>query len=273
MIFSLNQKWIIFLCFIFSSKCLALHAWEEIEKPERKYWSSVNKHIDNKSIHDLVEFNYIEKTPDGRLLAPFIVFGNGKTLSPVIWLRLDCDNNIAENIGSFSNGNFSLILNPINIKPGAIGSTVLKMVCGITPKKGFKIFGIGAFDFGDDNYGHLGFNNEEIKVINSSKNIISTNFYFYKPETGEVGQPLYAKIDCINKTLTTKDNNIFDANNLPDNTNATPYKYAINKICRYNNLSKSSISETLISAKQQCKDLGFKPGTEKFGNCVLELIK
>ena len=26
-------------------------------------------------------------------------------------------------------------------------------------------------------------------------------------------------------------------------------------------------------AKSQCKDLGFKPGTEKFGNCVLELNK
>lgn len=25
--------------------------------------------------------------------------------------------------------------------------------------------------------------------------------------------------------------------------------------------------------KQQCQDLGFKPGTEKFGNCVLELNK
>lgn len=30
---------------------------------------------------------------------------------------------------------------------------------------------------------------------------------------------------------------------------------------------------TIDQAKQQCKDLGFKAGTEKFGNCVLELAK
>ena len=30
---------------------------------------------------------------------------------------------------------------------------------------------------------------------------------------------------------------------------------------------------SIDQAKQQCKDLGFKAGTEKFGNCVLELNK
>jgi hypothetical protein len=34
---------------------------------------------------------------------------------------------------------------------------------------------------------------------------------------------------------------------------------------------KSTIS--IEAAKQQCKDIGYKPGTEKFGNCVLELSK
>ena len=39
-----------------------------------------------------------------------------------------------------------------------------------------------------------------------------------------------------------------------------------------NNLPpKQSVS--IDQAKQQCKDLGFKLGTEKFGNCVLELTK
>ena len=35
--------------------------------------------------------------------------------------------------------------------------------------------------------------------------------------------------------------------------------------------NNSSVS--IDQAKQQCKDLGFKTGTEKFGNCVLELTK
>jgi hypothetical protein len=37
--------------------------------------------------------------------------------------------------------------------------------------------------------------------------------------------------------------------------------------------SPSKSSPAIDQFKQQCKDLGFKPGTEKFGNCVLELNK
>jgi hypothetical protein len=35
----------------------------------------------------------------------------------------------------------------------------------------------------------------------------------------------------------------------------------------------SRSSSSVNTAKDQCKDLGFKPGTEKFGSCVLELNK
>lgn len=38
-------------------------------------------------------------------------------------------------------------------------------------------------------------------------------------------------------------------------------------------ISPSKSSPAIDQFKQQCKDLGFKPGTEKFGNCVLELNK
>ncbi len=36
---------------------------------------------------------------------------------------------------------------------------------------------------------------------------------------------------------------------------------------------KISSPSSMISAKQKCKDLGFKEKTEKFGTCVLELTK
>jgi len=35
----------------------------------------------------------------------------------------------------------------------------------------------------------------------------------------------------------------------------------------------SKLTFSIEQAKQQCKELGFKSGTEKFGNCVLELNK
>jgi len=37
--------------------------------------------------------------------------------------------------------------------------------------------------------------------------------------------------------------------------------------------SPSKANMSIDQAKDQCKDLGYKPGTEKFGNCVLELSK
>lgn len=36
---------------------------------------------------------------------------------------------------------------------------------------------------------------------------------------------------------------------------------------------QAPVPEGLEKAKAQCKELGFKPGTEKFGDCVLKLIK
>jgi hypothetical protein len=35
----------------------------------------------------------------------------------------------------------------------------------------------------------------------------------------------------------------------------------------------SKLTFSIEQAKQHCKELGFKPKTEKFGNCVLELNK
>jgi hypothetical protein len=48
------------------------------------------------------------------------------------------------------------------------------------------------------------------------------------------------------------------------------------KICANNALEvKSSVAEPvgIESAKAKCEDLGFKKGTERFGQCVLQLIK
>jgi hypothetical protein len=39
------------------------------------------------------------------------------------------------------------------------------------------------------------------------------------------------------------------------------------------NTGSQNSSMSIDQAKQHCKDLGFKPTTEKFGNCVLELSK
>ena len=60
------------------------------------------------------------------------------------------------------------------------------------------------------------------------------------------------------------------------------WKYQCNGISQYStpvnnppqvNVPSSKQSVSIDQAKQQCKDLGFKVGTEKFGNCVLELAK
>ncbi len=40
-----------------------------------------------------------------------------------------------------------------------------------------------------------------------------------------------------------------------------------------NSTPESSIAPNLDSAKTKCAELGFKPGTEKFGQCVMRLLK
>lgn len=107
------------------------------------------------------------------------------------------------------------------------------------------------------------------------------------PLTG--GDITYADIkqralsNCSNKGGLKKEPYIFTKGIFSsDKTFAGWWKYQCNGIQEYvvpvNNLPqpinlppKPSVS--IDQAKQQCKDLGFKPGTEKFGNCVLELNK
>jgi hypothetical protein len=50
-------------------------------------------------------------------------------------------------------------------------------------------------------------------------------------------------------------------------------KKAQKKIKQEKSEEEISSPLTMISAKQKCKELGFKERTEKFGNCVLELTK
>lgn len=53
------------------------------------------------------------------------------------------------------------------------------------------------------------------------------------------------------------------------------YQHTFNRseLGEYIPKKSSPLSNSLDQAKNQCKDLGYKPGTEKFGNCVLELNK
>lgn len=49
-------------------------------------------------------------------------------------------------------------------------------------------------------------------------------------------------------------------------------KESLRKIKDYNNkVKKKTVDENLNQALIKCKDLGFKEGTEKFGECVLKL--
>ena len=55
-------------------------------------------------------------------------------------------------------------------------------------------------------------------------------------------------------------------------TNEINRKESLRKIKDYNNkVKKKTVDENLNQALINCKDLGFKEGTEKFGECVLKL--
>ena len=124
----------------------------------------------------------------------------------------------------------------------------------------------------------------------------SFNWNKKKGEAHDVVSSSLAKVNCDSKTISWKgvtadpksSNNLFFKTTGPMNLNAR-YMYLINKSCEImglkgkeavaepvskspENINKSS-ENALIEAKKKCATLGFKPKTEKFGTCVLELTK
>lgn len=273
----------LFLLILFSCNSLAKPAWEIPYDQQKWHWFWFAAEEKNKDLAHHVDFTKLEKLPDGKVIYPYMVFNTkeNKFTGAVEWVRADCQTKRADAMGYFVNNTFSLTANPVNYPPKSIGHSSMLMYCGTESNQSGVIFGIGGYRANLDDWIYpVGVMHKNIKINSSDSALIDLILNIYTFGGGQITNATPYQANCKNKILMTSDVEI-----LP----RSGHEYALQFICNYaekslwvknksippiNNYSIDKKSLTSIDeAKDKCKTLGFKTGTEKFGTCVLELTK
>jgi len=272
----------LFLLILFSCNSPAKPAWEIPYDQQKWNWFWFGAAVQNKDLAHNVDFTKLEKLPDGKVIYPYRVANTKEFIGPVEWVRADCRTKKVEGMGFFMDNTFSLASNPANYPPESLGYRSMLMLCGMESNQSGVIFGIGGYRVSLDDWIYpVGVMHKDIKINSSDPTLIDLIIYAYNASDGSIFRASNYQADCKNKTLKTS---------MPELIHKDSQEYAFQFICKYaeenlrgvknkstppiNNYSIDKKSLTSIDeAKDKCKTLGFKPGTEKFGTCVLELTK
>jgi hypothetical protein len=272
----------LFLILPFSS-VFAQPAWEIPAENQTWYWIQHATSKNNVSEIHNVDFTKAEKLADGKFIYPYIRLDAEKTqwTSGIEWTRVDCQNKSSEVLGNFTNNVFNLALSPVRALPGSVGYGSMNMFCGTESDRSGIIYGVAAFRRDKNSHiNQLGVMHKDIKLNSSNPSLVDFILYAYHSSSGETGSSWTYTADCDKKTISTAENNTtLDTNK----SEFYSWRYSIQFACKFADEhlrnSKQNKSDSIINnsslenAKTKCKSLGFKKGTEKFGNCVLELTK
>ena len=277
----------LFLLILFSCNSPAKPAWETPYDQQKWYWVYF-AWLKEKNTALLTDFTKIEKTGENLFIHPAVLWDlkKNKFADKIEWYRTDCGMRKTVRIGSFEGGSFTMFSNSEPAKPGTNGEQLMFMVCGVKTPNLQTIFGVGGI-LGEEFFTPLGIILEEVElnVNNKLENSVNFKIHHYSPQTGNIEIHNQYTFDCKNKTIydTHAPNVKFDI----DDPKMVGFKYSTNLSCNYaeKNLwaqsNKENINQNVTNkflksidgAKDKCKTLGFKTGTEKFGTCVLELTK
>ena len=190
-------------------------------------------------------------------------------------------------MSGFKNGAFE---SSSELLDGSVGSAAVQFVCGTYNYRGI----LRAAFYNMLNRTYLGWVDEELTESDTNPGLIKLTLYNYVllgNGTATSGTTLAGifDVDCARKVLVEnlpgKKNKIHDPFDPETNRNYLRYLHVISHACEYFQTKLSSqykekekVNEkksliTIDEAKDKCKTLGFKTGTEKFGTCVLELTK
>lgn len=250
-------------------------------------WHWTETALNNGILHG-VDFTQMQKNSDGKIYLPYAQMQQStkKWLTATLWLRIDCDKMTLEDLGSYSNGLFTRAV-PFVYADNSIEALPKYMICGVMSDKNEKIYGFGV-SLTADSYVSYGWMPKTLKK-SDIEGFIEFPAYPYVPSTGVTGTPTAWITNCTSGALAAKDG----PGSLNVNENGARFKYLHNSVCSYYNANYKNIpnsssniqqespvvesftkpSITMDNAKSKCTDLGFKPKTEKFGKCVLELTK
>lgn len=228
-----------------------------------------------------------------------------------VWYLADCNTMKTFALGVFApaslyrwEAGLAVFDDPRLEKDDAISNIVTKMMCGITTSENKKVFGIVNM-----NDLFLGWYPDEVLKVSAEENnyeIISINYNIMTGFVDSQWLKQKALVNCSEQSIEIiESKQKFSTSNLGDR-----YLYFTNlieSICEYgkngllpngnigptikikhmkqdnqsqnnnkDNINKNEPNKSLKSiseAKDKCKTLGFKTGTEKFGACVLELTR
>lgn len=237
------------------------------------------------------DYTNLAKTNDNFIYIPVILFEyqSNKTADKVEWLRIHCENNTQEALGAYEKSFFSKtfsfsVSNPTPLPENTQAAIAKQAVCGFKLDNGNSFFGIMAlaqvskeFEKNPQIF-YYGWSPEDITKENIHGSIVSMKIYAYQPTTKQIGSSTQANYDCEKKLM--KDSQFTTTF---DTAHGRQFLYHFNHVCSVKDKLTSQIVEStpelketklsLENAKEKCLSFGLKPKTEKFGICVLELMK
>jgi len=236
---------------------------------------------------------------EGGFIVPYFIYTYAgwyvQYNTPRIYLKFDCSFNSIES--TYYNYQDNFFAKQFDVDPTAAAAGPVIAICGVNSEEG-KIYLAFADAWGGietQSFRYIGWIPSKMKISYDNPKVIDIPMYSFnwnkkKGDAHDVLSSSLAKVNCDSKTISWKgvtadpksSNNLFFKTTGPINLNAR-YMYLINKSCEIMGLQKKeeaaaepikkSSRNTMLEAKKKCATLGFKTGTEKFGNCVLELTK
>ena len=255
----------------------------------------------------------IDRLSDGTFVVPVYTRNrDGAIYRAVYYERVDCRTKTVEELGSWSKnlvGELGTFQKQERMNKGSVGFNVLNHVCGFEMPVGSRVANLFLAYHSKGNLLHIAYDLNNIKKIDESNYIMAlgeVNIMNGSAKKYAEFQDVGLEFNCSEKSFMSWYKNGLNAPfrksflNNPDDENDVAFVYPIEKACEYVRVNPSSIEKVKVGdmpaknlngknkheepeinnpkisiddAKSQCSDIGFKAGTERFGECVLELMQ
>lgn len=287
----------IFLILLFST---AAHSFEISElklkllKDPSNSWMPFA--VDTNYNSYLTEFNLYEKQEDGSILSPvYIIDKYSKPLTRVGWLRFGCADENVSDLGEFKDGKFE---RDNLLSSDHLVRQIRYFFCPTTSVDGKRVIAVKAeFNANKKVFSLSGFSIDDLEQNKLGDTDLLNGLFYnltFKDEKIVTNAAIKFEVNCKeNSVFSPIENKKFNTNN----EEGKQLRFFLNSICKTNDIlagitinsikkqlnpsgqdiSTSSKQEkkklTIDEAKIQCKEIGFKEKTEKFGSCIMDLIK
>ena len=209
------------------------------------------------------------------------------TTSKISWVKINCEKNTTDLLGYYEKSSISQTFSFTYPKGIALSPHMIILnhaVCGFLNEEGkrfYKILAIAKVSGENEKnpvISAYALSLDNIRKENIEGSKVTFQYHSYDPLTKKIFNTFSSTADCNNNLIFYENMTI-----KLDTLGGKPYLYNFNMVCstrdKFANQTIESPQESndkklsLENAKEKCTSFGLKPKTEKFGVCVLELIK